>query len=409
MIFLKNVIKYIFVFILLIIFLYAFSSSYTSHNIDNLAYIIAMGIDSTDSGKIKVSFQFTETSAFSKNNSSSGSGIVIDTIEASSIDSAINLINAYIGKEVNLAHCKVVVFSETIAKNGLSNYIYGLMNNSQLRPTSNIIISRCDAKYYIENSESKYEKIITKYYEIFPNSANYTGYTSNVTIGEFFNNMTSTTSNPVAILGGANLKSPSNTNTANNDANILANESTVSGERGTENIGLAVFKNDTLVGELTALEALCHSIVTHEVNTFLISIPDPENPSTNLDLSVSEYKKPKIKVDVANGSPHISVDVYLNARILSMHNNINFLNEDYLNRVSNSANNYLKSCISEYLYKTSTEFKCCIDNFDKYAINKFLTTPQWEEYNWVSQYQNAFFDVNAYIDVSSGLLVTESQ
>ena len=50
------------------------------------------------------------------------------------------------------------------------------------------------AKYYIENSTSKYEKVITKYYDIFPKSADYTGYTANVTIGDFFNKLNNNTS-----------------------------------------------------------------------------------------------------------------------------------------------------------------------------------------------------------------------
>lgn len=404
----KKLVKHIFIFILLIIFLYAFSDSYKSHNIDNLAYVVALGIDNTDTDKIKVSFQFTESSAFSQNGSSEGSGTVIDTVEANSIDAAVNLMNAYIGKEVNLAHCKVVVFSEAVAKNGLDSHVYSLINNSQLRPTSNIIISRCDAKYYIENSSSNYETIITKYYDIFPNSANYTGYTSNVTVGDFFNEISSKTSGMVAILGGVNTDTSSNKNNEEGDFDILANESTITGERGTENIGLAVFKGGTLVGELTAIESLCHSMIADEVDTFFISIPDPNKPETNLDLAVSKYKKTKVAVDVSNGSPYINVEVSLNARILSIDLGTDYINEEYLNRVSQSASNYLQSRMLEYLYKTSTEFKACIDNFDKYAVSEFLTIPEWENYDWTSQYQNSFFDVDSSVNVNSSLLLTES-
>ena len=130
--------------ILLIILMYAFSASYSYDNIDNLAYVIAIGIDSADNGKVKVSFQFTDTSAFADNGSSDNSSTVINTVEARSIESSINLLNSYIGRNVNLAHCKVIVISEVLAKQGVSNFIYSLINDSQIRPTSNIVISRCD-------------------------------------------------------------------------------------------------------------------------------------------------------------------------------------------------------------------------------------------------------------------------
>ena len=246
MIFLQKISKYVLVFILFIVLLYSFSASYSYDNIDNLAYVVAIGIDSTDNGKIKVSFQFTDTSAFADDGSSGDSSTVINTVEARSIESSVNLLNSYIGKNVNLAHCKVIVISETLAKQGVSSYIYSLINDSQIRPTSNIVISRCDAKYYIENSMSQYEKIITKYYEVFPNSSDYTGFISNVTLGEFFNQMVDKTRDPVAILGGVNSENTS-VGSGNEDASVLANDSTISGERGTENVGLAVFRDDKLV------------------------------------------------------------------------------------------------------------------------------------------------------------------
>lgn len=409
----KNIIKYIFLFILIVIFVYAFSSSYKSQTIDNLAYVIAIGVDNADNNKIKVSFQFIENSVFSDSGSSDSSSTIIDTVEASSIDTAINLLNTYIGKEINLAHCKVVVFSETVATNGLSDHVYRLINNSQLRPTTNIIVSRCDAKYYIENSTSKYEKVITKYYDIFPKSADYTGYTANVTIGDFFNKLNNNDSNPVAILGGVNTKTTESapqedTSSQNEDFNILANESSITGDRGTENIGLAIFKKDKLVGELSAIETLCHSLITGKTNSFLISIPNPENTEKNIDISVSDVKDENVDIDISNGSPYVYLNLKLDARILSIENNKNYLESNYLNMVSENASKYLEERITEYLYKTSTELNSCVDNFYPHVIGKFLTFEDWKAYNWTSNYQNCFFDVDVNINIVSSLLLTEN-
>ena len=45
-------------------------------------------------------------------------------------------------------------------------------------------------------------------------------------------------------------------NYSQKDYNIKANDSTVEGENKVENIGVAVFKEDKLVGELNALETM---------------------------------------------------------------------------------------------------------------------------------------------------------
>lgn len=84
----------------------------------NLAYVLAIGIDVGEQAKMKFSAQFTNSDAFSPSNGSSdeSSNIVLVSCEADSIYNGLNLINSYIGKEVNLSHCSVAVFSEDIAK-----------------------------------------------------------------------------------------------------------------------------------------------------------------------------------------------------------------------------------------------------------------------------------------------------
>ena len=110
-------------------------------------------------------------------------------------------------KRLNLSHCKVIVFSEEFAQNGISEEIYTLVNNFQIRPDVSIVISRCSSRFFIEQSKPTLENIVTKYYQIAPQSTEYTGYTSNVKIGDFFNNLNCSTCEPIATLGGVNTTS----------------------------------------------------------------------------------------------------------------------------------------------------------------------------------------------------------
>ena len=104
----KNSIAIISFIILLLIFIGAFSSSYSYQNLFNLAYVLAIGVDNGEKAKMKVSLQFTKSSSFSPQNSSETSNnIVLVSAEADSIFSGINLLNSYIGKEINLSHCNL--------------------------------------------------------------------------------------------------------------------------------------------------------------------------------------------------------------------------------------------------------------------------------------------------------------
>ena len=116
----KHIIKILIFIIVFVILTMFFSPSFSKVSIDNIAVVVAIGMDvvsdSNTQNNIKVSFQFTDASSVSESGSTEKAPSILKTVSASSIISAINLINTYIDKEVTLSHCKLIVFSEEIAK-----------------------------------------------------------------------------------------------------------------------------------------------------------------------------------------------------------------------------------------------------------------------------------------------------
>jgi len=155
---------------------------------------------SGDTNELKVTFEFTKPNSSGESASSELAPTIINSVEATSLDSAINLMNTYVSKEINLSHCKAIVISESLAASGISKLLYILMNKVQIRPDTNIIISKCFAKDFIQNAQPNLENLVAKYYEIAPVSSEYTGYTVNATIGDFFNQFSCQTCQPTATL-----------------------------------------------------------------------------------------------------------------------------------------------------------------------------------------------------------------
>ena len=116
MIFINPLFKKSLIFIIILLFLAAFSSSYNALSIDKLAYVVAIGIDISENNKYSYSFQFTNMSPPTESGTSKKSPSIVNSVEASSLSSAINLMNSYIDKRLNLSHCKVIVFSEEVAR-----------------------------------------------------------------------------------------------------------------------------------------------------------------------------------------------------------------------------------------------------------------------------------------------------
>ena len=405
----KHIFRNIFIAILIVVFILAFSSSYYSLSIDNLAYVLAIAIDTSDSNKLEVSFQFSNPLP-AESSSSEKASTLINTVTASSLSNAINLVNGYLGKHLNLSHCKVIIFSEELASQGISDEIYTLINDTQIRPSSNIIISKCNAKYYLEMTKPELENLVSKYYETFTNSSKYTGYIPDATIGNFFNNLICKTCEPFAILGGVSFSTSANTSEIDSqkDYTIKANDSSIQGENSAENIGVAVFNGDKLVGELNALETIAFLNIRDQLDRFLISVPDPSNKNNYLDIYLTPVHSVNIKIDTTNNSPFIKIKFSFSGRIYSMSDNANYLSPEILDSISNSCNQYLESVFSNYLYKTSKDFKSDINGLGKYCLKNFFTTKEFENYDWLKSYKDAFFDVEVDTSIKSGMLIVNT-
>lgn len=399
------------IFCIISILIFSLSGCYSVQSIDDLAYVVALGIDLGKNNNLELTVQLTfPNSADSSSSSGEAAPTIINSVECSSINSGISLLNSYVSKEINLSHCKVLIFSEAIASRGIGSEIYTLSNQVEIRPDCNVIISKSSAKQYITNSKPELENLVVKYYELTPYSNEYTGHITNATMSNFFNALSANYGDPVAILGNGNKLSitPSNvTVNPEQEFNIVAGENPlVEYERKSENLGLAVFKQAKLVGELTAFENLLHLILTNQFESSVISIDNPYKENSAIDIALYFHKNTKINAKLVNGSPYVKSTIYLNARLLSVDKISESLTPEKIEELELLINSYLENAFLDYQYKTAKVFEADIDNVGKNLIKNFKNDNEWNNYNWPSNYKNTFFDVDVKTNIKSSFLLS---
>lgn len=409
--------KKVFVFIgIVLVILLIISSKYstTSQSIENLAYVIAIGIDNGDNGLLKVTLQIATPSSNSSGSGSSeqSSESTTTTVECSTINSGLNLVNSYISKKLNLSHCKIIVFSEKFAANDISDEISTLANNVEIRPDCSIVISKCDAKDFININKPVLVTLTARFYEVIVSSGDYTGFSTNVTLLDFYRSLKDHSSNAVALLAGINTPStqstPDDVNYVDLDSSYSAGQALITNKNNMQINGLAVFHNGYCIGELNSIDSICHLILKNELQSAMISIPDPFNNTEIINLSLMQLKKPDIEVKLVNGSPYISCNVYLKANIVSLSSGSDFSKKENLNIISEYANSYLKSHINNYLYKTSKDFNSDTVGFGRYLLSSYATLEDWYNENWKSNYKNSFFDVNVDTTIMNSSLILKN-
>ena len=132
------------------------------------------------------------------------------------------------------------------------------MNEPEIRPSSNVIISRSNAYEFLANSKSELESITAKYYEIIATSSSSTGFTSNITLADVLTGLTDTLGEATGILGSVAASSKESSDINKNpdfasDTDTIAGESTSDSNTNLQSstnidvVGLAAFKGDVMV------------------------------------------------------------------------------------------------------------------------------------------------------------------
>ncbi len=406
----KKILKNFLVLFILIILIFNLTGCYDAKRIEEFAYVVAIGIDFIDNENIELTLQFAKTGKSSSSDDSSGSsqssGSTITSVKCSSINSGVSLINGHISKKVSLSHCKEVIFSEKIAELGIAEHIYTLANDVGIRTDCNLVVSKCTAKDYLKNVKPLLETLTARYYEASLNSTEYTGYTVTSTLSDFYANMKDSYAQPYAILSGISIENSSSEPVPN--ADFTAGNIPLTDKAVTESLGIAVFKKDKFIGELTGLDSICHLMVTNQLKSCILSIPNPFTENRYIDLRITSNKNTKCNVDYLNSSALISIDVSLVGYGLSLDENISYDSDESIRKLEESAEKYITEKIKKYLYLTSEEYESDICGFGRYVVKKHLTIQDWYKSNWLENYKYSFFDVNVNLTIKSGDLFTKS-
>ncbi len=397
---------------------FSISNSSAINTIDELAYVVAIGFDVGESSDLKISFQINMPSSSSSSSSGEGSSdnsssddtSVINTVECNSFDVGVSLLNSYLSKKVNMSHCKYLIFSEELASSGIGDYIYSLKNNIEIRPSCNVLISKCSANYFLQNSKPVLNEVATKYFGLETSSEKNTSYTEAVTLKDFFCDLSDTFGNPYAILGSINGISSNNVGNNNqslDDQSYVAKEIDEGSQKNIENLGLAIFKEDKLIGELSGLETIMHLLICNNFQNATVNIPSPFSDSDYISLYIYSGKS-KNSVKIVNGTPYIQCNVSLKMRLLTSSQSSNYMTEENKRLIEEYTNSYFAAHINEYLYKTSKELNSDVCSFGQYAISNFLTWDDWTDYNWLDKYQESFFSPSVNSRLTSSYLLMET-
>ena len=377
-----NILK-LFVLLLLLTLL---SGCYDKKELDNLAYVIAIGIDKGEKEDLKITFQIAVPIQISGESAEGGEKTTFTVSEETdSLYNAMSKINSNISKELTLSHIKLILYSEDLAKNDLTGYVNAFLSNREIRPRTTVAVCEDDIEEFFKAIVPKLETNPARYYELVLSSSNYTGYNVGSELINFYSDVESPYS----------------------EASTLLVSLDKSGEEPEPKFNkLAAFKSYKMVGKLEENDLIVSQLLTNNLNTTNYVVADIEKPDKKVTINLQENTTPKISVKIEKDKPKINIKLNLEAKLISTGSTANYNQHENKEKLTNTIKESLEKDINNYLYKITKEYKTDIAGFGKIAKQNYLTWNEFEKINWLEIFPNSEYNIEININLNTSQIIS---
>lgn len=377
------------------------TACYDAKEIDEWAYVYTIGVDKGVSDKLRFTFQIPtlkgeaskaeggETTSQARRNSD----FTVISIDCPTFYSGMNMLNTSVPRTLNFMHSKYIVIAEDLAREGVGQFINGMIRSRQIRRIMHVIIVRGQASEFVKELNPVLGTAVSKSQEDMMDARHETALFEDISYNEFISDMKSDYRSPTAILAAINDFSSYKTSGTPPEefkaaGDYYAGELPRSGGDKTEYLGSALFDGDKMVGELNGEETRVLQMVQGDFNRGFIAIPDPLNKGLRITMDVRQRKRPDIKIVFQAGNPVIHVKLFLEGNILNLQSNVEYESGELNPVLENQVKVFVKNTLDKTIDKCQS-LHCDAFGFGEKAAMQFLTIQEWEEYNWLAHFKDA--------------------
>ncbi|WP_078433303.1 Ger(x)C family spore germination protein [Metabacillus halosaccharovorans] len=375
-------------FLALLLFL---TGCWDREELDEIAIVAGIAVDKGEEKKYRMTVEVVNSAEFGKQSAQGNAPVNIYTLEGNSLSELSNKMNVGLTRKLVFSHTRVLYISEEVAREGIFGFLDFLDRSGQFRNDFSIVITSgypastfTKITYPVQKSPSL--KLSTQIATL----TDEWGGNPDVQLYDFITSLISKGINPVAgiiSIRGDPEKGQSVENNKEIDpgALVLAD-------------GMAVFKGDKMVGELSLNETRGY-LWTKELRSTSLSIPcDSEDANTTnkneffLDVRVIRSKV-NLESKYKNDRPKIKVKINAEAMIQGTQCPKDLTKIDVYSDQEKLVEKFVKAEISQLIKKVQKEYEVDIFGFGD-ALNRQNHNKYKEvENRWDEEFAKADLDV----------------
>jgi len=386
---------------LVLLLLLSLPGCYNYNEPDEIAWVLALGLDRGRENILTV----TAVIAVPKDIAGAGGGEAASgggsqggfftvSLEAPTLLSSLELLNAVVDRRVNLSHTTWFIFSRELAEQGINRYFAPIARFYQFRRTSHVVTCEGRADEFLTRGRPVMESNVSKYYELLQLGWKYTEFIPRDNFHTFYYEAHSIGVAPVTFLAALEKDErvfPDNSPKPKGE--YEAGRLPRRGGGKIELMGAAVYKKGVMVGTLDADELGIRKMFNNTFKRTIMDVPDPNHPGKFIIMEVNPRTGPDIDISIdENGYPVIKVHLRLEGEVISIQSGTHYETPENIGIIEAAVEKKVMKDIAVTINK-SKELEADFFGFGLQAKKLFPTWPRWEAYRWDEKYPQADIEV----------------
>ncbi|MCU9614394.1 Ger(x)C family spore germination protein [Caldibacillus lycopersici] len=392
----KNCIHFFMLFLLILLL----SGCWNRREVNDLAIAVALGIDKNKDETYSVSVQILSPGEVASPQTGGGVGyetpVTTYTGNGRIIFEALRKLTQQLPNKIYLAHIRMIVIGESVAKEGIYKPLDFLSRDPEMRTDFYIIVSKGNSAKEILNVLTSHEKIpANKLFDSLESSSEAWAATGKVKLNDLIDDLISEGTQPILTA----VKIVGDADAGKNTDNVLTTDPKASLSYD----GMAAFSNNKLAGWLNTAESKGLNYIKGKVKNTIIVI------EVNKEMAGIELVDAKTEIipHFRNGEPSIDVKITGEANIADSNSQFDFMNEQVLLELEQKTSDDIKGKVSQALDKAQHDLKADVFGFGE-QLHK-ADPKNWDKIkaNWTDIFPNLPVNTTVNIKIRRAGTITD--
>ena len=378
--------------ILLILSLLVLPGCWSRKELNELAVIVALGVDKYDDGYMVTAQIINPTEIGLQRGSIGATPVIVYSAPGETIPDALQRILSQAPRQLYLSHLRVLVFGEELAREGLSDVLDFISRNQELRTDFYLLVANGSQASDILTVLTPFEHIPANslYSSILVSNKQWAA-TGRITLQQFVTELGREGANPVM----SGVKIIGDKEVGRSIENLHKTEP----EALLRHAGMAVFNKDKLVGWIDEIMSKSVNYILDEVDTTVghVRCPDPDDGIIGIRI-VGASSEIKARLD-KSGKPEFTVVYFIDADLEAVQCTIDLSKEESFRKIEQVIRQTMQTTTETSVQQIQQKFGSDIFGFGE-ALHR-QHPKVWRKYR--QQWGDVFPHVKVTIDAKVSL------